>query len=70
MERKNEWIKRKIENAHRDGILVRVEGLQCPEGEGKHLALIKEEADYMSDYITDESGKIIEIDFNRISQKK
>lgn len=65
---KNQWIMNKIEQASRMGIEVSVDGKKCDyvDLHKKKSHVIRENADYMSDYTYDENGKIIGIHFNKI----
>lgn len=68
MKNKNQWIISDIEEASLKGLEVCIDGREYTyhEIQRKRRYLIKENADYMSDYIYDETGKVVGIHFNKI----
>jgi len=70
MRNRNQWMKKQIKEAQKKGIPVLIDGKKYPSGNEKYTLMIRDEVDYMSDYISDESGKIIELNFNRLNRKK
>ena len=65
---KNEWVITNLEKASLLGLEVCVDGKEYTYSEirEKKNIIIKESADYMSDYVYDEHGKVIGINFNKI----
>lgn len=68
MKRKNQWIVNDIEEASQKGLEVCIDGKEYSYQDIQRRCkyLIKEHADYMSDYIYDEKGKVVGIHFNKI----
>lgn len=68
MKNRNQWILMDIEEASRRGMEIQIDGKEYTYSDimrGKRY-IVKENADYMSDYIYDEQGKIIGIHYNKI----
>lgn len=63
-----EWIRSEFRNAKEKGIPVFVEGVLYDEEKEKDSVIVQEELPYMIDFESNESGKIIGINFNKISQ--
>jgi len=51
---------------HRAGIRLSVDGVSMQPGRVAGLCLFREKNRYMSDYISDETGKILEVHFDKI----
>ncbi|SFR62733.1 hypothetical protein [Anaeromicropila populeti] len=66
MDKKNEWVLNFIEAANDKGLPVTINGVEYEAEQKVHKQIIKEKADYMSDYVTDDKGKIIELSFHEI----
>lgn len=68
MGNKNQWIIMKIIKASQMGLEVCVDGKEYTYSDIKQRreSIIKENADYMSDYVYDERGKVIGIHFDKI----
>jgi len=68
MKKKNQWVISNIKKASQLGLEVCVDGREYTYTDIRENkdSIIKESADYMSDYIYDERGKVIGIHFNKI----
>lgn len=68
MRNKNQWVIMKIEKASQMGLDVCIDGKEYTYSDikQKRESIIKENADYMSDYVYDEQGKVIGIHFDKI----
>lgn len=65
IERRNEWIHDEIRNARHRGIRVTISEKSYADLE-KELSVVEEDGCYMKDYISDESGNIVQINFERV----
>lgn len=72
MNRKNEksmegteWVREEMQNALHRGIRVSIGGKYYVK-EDENLSVIAENGCYMADYISDENGKIVQINFEQI----
>ncbi len=65
IEEGNKWIHKEIENALHRGIRVTIGGKSYAGQEGE-FSVVAEDGCYMTDYISDESGKIVQINFEQI----
>ena len=61
-----EWIRGEIKEAEKYGIVVNVEGVSYSSDETRDLFCVLEDAVYMKEYLGDEEGRIIQINFDRI----
>lgn len=68
MKKKNQWILMDIQEASQKGIEIQIDGREYSYSDimKGNRYIIRENADYMSDYIYDEQGKVIGIHFNKI----
>lgn len=68
MKKKNQWVISNIKRAGQLGLEICVDGREYTYTDIRksRYSIIKEKADYMSDYIYDEQGKVIGIHFNKI----
>jgi hypothetical protein len=64
----NDWIKSEIENAKKKGISVYIEGALFDDDQVNDLLIVQEDSPYMIDFETDSDGKIVSMNFNKISQ--
>jgi hypothetical protein len=62
----NVTILEEIKEAKRRGISISVNGIPYQWNQKEELLIVLEEATYMKDYIGDESGKIVQIRYDRI----
>lgn len=62
------WISSEIDMAEQYGIPVNVDGIRYSSGEEDELFEVLEEATYMKEYLGDPSGKIIQINFDKVRQ--
>lgn len=62
-----EWISGEIKEAEKYGIVVNVEGVSYSSDETKDLFYVLEDAVYMKEYLGDEEGRIIQINFDKIT---
>lgn len=62
-----EWIISEIKEAEKYGIVVNVEGMAYSSDETADLAYVLEDAVYMKEYIGDTEGRIIQINFDKIT---
>lgn len=60
-----EWVKKEIQNALDKGIPVTIDGEAYIQAE-EDLSLVAENGCYMTDYISDDTGKIVQINFEQI----
>ena len=63
-----EWIAGEIEMAEKYGIPVNVEGIRYSTEEGGELLQVLENAVYMKEYLGDDSGRITQINFNKVDK--
>lgn len=63
-----EWISDEIDMAEKYGIPVRVEGVQYSSQENEELYRVLEDAVYMKEYLGDESGRITQINFDKVEK--
>lgn len=63
-----EWISDEIDMAEKYGIPVRVEGVQISSQESEKLYKVLEDAVYMKEYLGDESGRITQINFDKVEK--
>ncbi len=68
MRNKNQWILMDIEEASKKGLEVCIDGKEYTYSDimRKKRYLVKENANYMSDYIYDEQGKVVGVHYNKI----
>lgn len=62
------WISSEIDMAEQYGIPVNVDGIRYLACENEKLFRVLEDATYMKEYLGDPSGKIIQINFDKVSQ--
>ncbi len=62
-----EWIVSEIKEAEKYGIAVNVEGVNYSSDETKELFYVLEDAVYMKEYLGDSEGRIIQINFDKIT---
>lgn len=62
-----EWIMGEIREAEKYGILVNVEGVNYSSDETVELFHVLEDAVYMKEYLGDSEGRIIQINFDKIT---
>lgn len=62
-----EWIISEIKEAEKYGILVNVEGVNYSSEETAELFHVLEDAVYMKEYLGDSEGRIIQINFDKIT---
>lgn len=60
------WITEEIELANRQGIPASVNGIPYDGTEETSLPLLLEQGSYMEDFVNDERGNIIQINFDRV----
>lgn len=60
-----EWVRHEIQSALHRGIRVSIGGKYYVK-EDENLSIVAENGSYMTDYISDESGKIVQINFEQI----
>ncbi len=63
-----EWIRSEICEAEKKGIHVNVCGVRYSSDDSQELYKVLEDAVYMEDYLCDEEGRIIQINFDKINQ--
>lgn len=63
-----EWIISEICEAEKNGIQVNVCGIRYSSDDSQELYQVLEDAAYMEDYLSDEEGHIIQINFDKINQ--
>ena len=63
------WIRQEMEAAEQCGISVEVDGVRYTSRDNGELLRVLEDAPYMKEYLDDERGKIIQINFNPIKEK-
>lgn len=68
MRNRNQWVLMDMEEATQKGLEVRVDGKEYTYSDimRKKKYILKENVDYMSDYIYDEQGKVVGIHYNKI----
>ncbi|WP_092477526.1 hypothetical protein [[Clostridium] polysaccharolyticum] len=68
MRNKNKWIIMDIEEANRRGLEICIDGKEYTYSDimRRKRYLVKENADYMSDYIYDEHGKVVGIYYDKV----
>lgn len=64
----NTWILDEIMDASQKGIPVSINGIAYSSFEIEKASRVLEDGEYMSDYIGDEHGNIVEIGFDRIKK--
>lgn len=62
-----EWVIHKMEEAKKRGLKVSVNGVNYSELPKEKLQLFLEESPYMMDFVGDENGHIIAVNFDKIS---
>ena len=60
------WISDEIRNAEKYGISVNVGGVNYTSDNDNELLLVLEDAIYMKEYLSDDSGKIVQINFDKV----
>lgn len=68
MKNRNQWVIMDIQEATQKGLEVQVDGREYTYSDimRKRRYIIKENVDYMSDYIYNEQGKVVGIHYNKI----
>ncbi|MBE5928143.1 MAG: hypothetical protein E7267_02035 [Lachnospiraceae bacterium] len=61
------WISDEIKYAEKNGIMVSVCGEYYSSYNVKDLMYVLEEGIYMKDYLSDNEGRIVQINFNKIN---
>ncbi len=62
------WIRGEIRKAEKKGIHVNVCGVRYSSDDTGKLYQVLEDAVYMEDYLCDEEGRIVQINFDKINQ--
>lgn len=57
-----------LEKYENQGVVITLEGEPSSPGEIAQVCLLKEDSNYMRDYITDEVGNLVELNFNHVSK--
>lgn len=70
MGEKNLWVISKSMAARERGLPVQIDGKDYYGGYNRIRNMVKEDADYMSDYMSDEQGKIVGLRFNKLKRTK
>ena len=60
------WLIEEILNAQGTGVSVSVDGKHYSLENVEEICGVKEESHYMKSYVSDRSGKIVQIDFDQI----
>lgn len=60
------WIAEELEQANRQGIPASINGVLYDGKRGVPPPLMFEQGSYMEDFVNDESGNIIQINFDRV----
>lgn len=58
-----------LEKYENQGVIITLEGELSSPGEVAEVCLLKEESNYMRDYITDDRGNLIELNFNNVKKE-
>lgn len=70
MGEKNLWVISKSMAAREHGLPVQIDGKDYYGGYNRIRSMVKEDADYMSDYEYDEQGKIVALYFDKLKRIK
>lgn len=60
------WIAEEIELAHRQGIPASINGVLYGSEADTSIPVMLEQGTYMEDFVNDECGNIVQINFDRI----
>lgn len=63
-----EWISNEIDMAEKYGIPVHVQGVRYTSDESEKLYAVLENAVYMKEYLGDETGRITQINFDKVDK--
>lgn len=63
-----DWVICEIEEAKKRGLKVAVNGVNYSDIPKEKMKLFLEESPYMMDFIGDENGRIVAINFNKIGR--
>ena len=63
-----EWISNEIDMAEKYGLPVQVQGVRYSSNDGEKLYAVLENAVYMKEYLGDESGRITQINFDKVDK--
>lgn len=55
-----------LEKYENQGVVITLEGEISSPGEVADVCLLREDSNYMRDYITDEKGKLAQLNFNHV----
>lgn len=68
MRNKNEWILMDIKEASQRGMEICIDGREYSYADimRRKRYLVKENTDYMSDYIYDDKGKVVGVHYNKL----
>ena len=59
-----------LQNYEKQGISIWLEGLPSNSAEVSEAMCVREDNNYMRDYVMDENGKLKELDFYEVAEKK
>lgn len=62
-------LKEQLTAYYRQGIRVSLNGVRMPVSRIAKICAVREEGNYMGDFIVDDSGQLTEVRFDRISRK-
>jgi hypothetical protein len=62
------WLQAELKRAKKQGLTVQIEGRECEYHNPEEFAYVLEEPGYMLDYVSDETGKITGICFDKIKE--
>ena len=69
MKKRNyEWIVSELILAEEEGIVVQVDGICYNNYNKAELLMVVEDLPYMKEYLDNERGKIIQINFNKVKE--
>lgn len=63
------WLQDELKRAKKQGLTVHIEGRACHYQNPEKFFHVLEEPTYMLDYVSDESGKITGICFDKVKEE-
>ena len=62
-------LKAQLTAYYRQGVRVSLNGVRMPVSKIARICAVREEGNYMGDFIVDESGRLKEVRFDRVNRK-
>lgn len=66
--RETSWLQEELNRAKKQGLTVHIEGRSCQYQDPSKFFHVLEEPSYMLDYVSDDSGKITGICFDKLNE--